>query len=284
MKIIHLSDLHIGGTNSSIGPGSDDHTALTLRCKTIVENIVDRCTPASDYVIIVTGDVTDGGSLFTSAGIKKQYEDAAALVQKFRGSGFIVLPVPGNHDYGCLGTNPKKKYGKMFCEMLLHSYQGSYPILGKAENPGRINNIALIGLNSMEGAFSRDYNLGAQGKLGNPQLKRLKTLLESNAVKAADARVVYLHHHPFSPERNMELHDAEAFRKVLEGKNVGTLLFGHNHNGWKWNGWWSIPRCYDAGTSTRKSGSAGYHRIMDPAGDVAGDYDGDFIGNLKPPA
>jgi hypothetical protein len=99
--------------------------------------------------------------------------------------------------------------------------------------------------------------------------------------KNADARVLYLHHHPFSPMANMELHDAAALRETIKGKNVDILLFGHNHNGWKWNGWWDIKRCYDAGTSTRKEGSAGYHRIMDPGKDHSTDYDGDFLGNLK---
>ena len=79
----------------------------------------------------------------------------------------------------------------------------------------------------------------------------------------------------------MERHDAEALQAAIKDKNVDILLFGPNHNGWKWNGWWGIDRCYDAGTSTRKGGSAGYHRIMDPAKDNATDYDGDFFGNLK---
>ncbi|WP_419658831.1 metallophosphoesterase family protein [Desulfosarcina variabilis] len=115
----------------------------------------------------------------------------------------------------------------------------------------------------MESAISRDYYLGAQGKIGNPQMIRLKNMLESEEVKNASARVIYLHHHPFDPKANMQLHDADRLKKALGGRNVDILLFGHNHNGWKWNGWWNIERCYDAGTSTRKEGKAGYHRIME---------------------
>ena len=280
MHILHLSDLHIGGSDSLSGD-SNKSSACTLRCETVINNIIAGCKPASDYAVVITGDITDGGTVFSSGGIKKQYADAAALLKKLHKAGFVVLPVPGNHDYGSMGVHPKKKYGKLFREMLLDNYQGAYPILGKAKNPGLIKKIAFIGLDSMEAAITRDYYYGAQGKIGDPQLKRLKALLDTDKVKRADARVIYLHHHPFSPEPNMELHDAAALQAAIKGKNVDILLFGHNHNGWKWNGWWDITRCYDAGTSTRKGGSAGYHRIMDPAKDHSTDYDGDFLGNLK---
>lgn len=275
MHIIHLSDLHIGGDESN------KSSVCTLRCQTVVDNIIARCKPASDYAVVITGDITDGGTVFSSGGIKKQYEEAATLLIKLHKAGFVVLPVPGNHDYGSMGVHPKKKYGKLFREMLLGKYQGTYPILGRAHKQGLIKKIAFIGLDSMEAAITRDYYYGAQGKIGAPQLKRLKAMLDSDKVKRADARVLYLHHHPFSPEPNMELHDAAALQAAIKGKKVDTLLFGHNHNGWKWNGWWDITRSYDAGTSTRKGGSAGYHRIMNPTKDLSTDYDGDFLGNLK---
>lgn len=280
MKILHLSDLHIGGDYPS-SSADGDGSACTKRCETIVNNIVTNCTPASNYVVVITGDVTDGGSVLLSEGIEQQYEEAAGLIEKLRANGFVVLPAPGNHDYGCMGTHPKKKYGQMFREKLLFNYQGTFPVLGRANGPGLIDGVAFIGLNSMEAAIDRNYYFGAQGRLGNQQLKRLKDMLDSEEVRNASVRVVYLHHHPFSPEPNMELHDAEAFKKALDGGDVNMLLFGHNHNGWKWNGWWDIPRCYDAGTTTRKEGKTGYHRIMDPAENISTDYDGDFLGNLK---
>lgn len=281
MKILHLGDLHIGGEDKRFGPENSDDSPCTLRCEAIVDNIIARCRPASDYVIVITGDVTDGGSALVSKGIQKQYEEAAALIGRLRSSGFAVLPVPGNHDYGCMGTHPNKKYGQLFREKLLFNYQGTFPVLGRSDAPGLIGNVAFIGLDSMETAISRNYYFGAQGKLGNPQLKRLRDMLESDEVKNASERVVYLHHHPFNPEPDMALHDVEGLKKALLGRNVNVLLFGHNHNGWKWNGWWDIARCYDSGTTTRKEGNAGYHRIMDPAENLSTDYDGDFFGNLR---
>jgi 3',5'-cyclic AMP phosphodiesterase CpdA len=281
MKILHLSDLHIGGEDSLLDPVGGDGSPCTKRCETIVDNIIACCTPASNYVVVLTGDVTDGGSVLVSEGIQQQYDEAARLVGRLRSSGFIVLPVPGNHDYGCMGTHPKKKYGQLFREKLLFNYQGTFPILGRANAPGLIDGVAFIGLDSMEAAISRDYYLGAQGKLGDPQLRRLKDSLDSDEVRNASVRVLYLHHHPFNPKPNMELHDAEGLKKALSDGNVNILLFGHNHNGWKWNGWWDIARCYDAGTTTRKEGGVGYHRIMDPAENISTDYDGDFLGNLK---
>lgn len=281
MKILHLSDLHIGGEDELLKSDKKDDSPCTRRCQEIFNRMMAGCKPNSDYVVIITGDITDGGSMFFSGGIGRQYETAKGLIDLLREKGFTVLPVPGNHDYGCMGTHPKKKYGQFFRKQLLFDYQGAFPILGRAEAPGLINDVAFIGLNSMEAAFDRDYYLGAQGKLGKGQLKRLGEMLDSNEVKNASARVVYLHHHPFSPKRNMELHDADGLKKVLNGRKVDALLFGHNHNGWKWNGWWGIKRCYEAGTSTRKEGRAGYHRIMDLNRKTIKDYDGDFFGNLK---
>jgi 3',5'-cyclic AMP phosphodiesterase CpdA len=281
MKILHLSDLHVGGEDNLLGPASSGGSPCTKRCEAIVDNIIARCVPASNYAIVITGDITDGGSALVSEGIERQYDEAARLLDRLRTNGFMVLPVPGNHDYGCMGTHPKKKYGELFREKLLSNYQGTFPILGLAGAPGFVDGVAFIGLNSMEAAISRDYYFGAQGKLGSPQLKRLSDMLDSEQVRNASVRVVYLHHHPFDPQPNMELHDAEAFKKALSARNVDILLFGHNHNGWKWNGWWNIARCYDAGTSTRKEGKAGYHRIMDPAKKFSTDFDGDFFANLK---
>ena len=281
MKILHLSDLHIGGADKLFGADDNGDSPCTERCEAIVDRIIARCKPVSDYIVVITGDVTDGGSILGSSGIKEQYETAADLIGRLRDNGYTVLPVPGNHDYGSMGTHPNKKYGRTFQEKLLFNSDETFPILGRAEKTGLIDEVAFIGLNSMEAAFSRDYYFGAQGKLGNPQLRRLREMLASDDVKNAAARVVYLHHHPFNPEPNMELHDADGLKKAFVGRNVDILLFGHNHNGWKWNGWWDIKRCYDAGTTTRKEGKAGYHRIMDPIQDIAGDYDGDFMGNLK---
>jgi len=281
MKILHLSDLHIGGKDNLFEDANSDDSPCTRRFEVIIDNIIANCQPPSDYIIVITGDVTDGGSVVSSEGIKHQYEEAARFIGRLRSAGFVVLPVPGNHDYGCMGTHPKKKYGKLFCEKLLFNHQGAFPILGRADTPGLINDVAFIGLDSMEAAISRDYYFGAQGKIGDKQLKQLSKILDSEEVKNASARVVYLHHHPFAPLRNMELHDADSFKEVLSGRNVDILLFGHNHNGWKWNGWWDIVRCYDAGTSTRKEGKTGYHRIIEPGGNTSMDYDGDFFGNLQ---
>ncbi len=57
-----------------------------------------------------------------------------------------------------------------------------------------------------------------------------------------------------------------AFRLQAVLKNNGkidALLYGHNHLGKKRNGVLGIPRCYDAGSSTRKDSSVGEHRVID---------------------
>ncbi|MEW5765974.1 MAG: hypothetical protein AB1824_13500, partial [Acidobacteriota bacterium] len=94
-------------------------------------------------------------------------------------------------------------------------------------------------------------------------------------VRSARHRVVYLHHHPFDPMGPLhELKDALGLARVLkENGPLDALLFGHNHAGGAYAGVWGIPRCYDAGTSTRKEGQPGPLRLMDLSEDPSWDVD-----------
>jgi hypothetical protein len=47
------------------------------------------------------------------------------------------------------------------------------------------------------------------------------------------------------------LKDSYILKEVIAEK-VDALLYGHNHQGKARNGGWSIGRCYDAGSATKK--------------------------------
>jgi len=151
-----------------------------------------------------------------------------------------------------------------------------------------MNNTCFIGLNSMEGQIvDLDIELGAQGKIGAPQLKRLQAILDSEVVKDK-YKVVYLHHHPFAYTTSanyMHLDDAEELGEIVDGK-IDALLFGHAHRSTKGtipeDQWlnWNIPRCYDAGSSTRKDGSSAIFRIIDLSQSPTNDKICNFIEEL----
>lgn len=256
-KIIHLSDLHIG------------YGDLGERFNCIVNNIIYLKEPAEQYVIVITGDIVD------AATNPWNYDEAKTYFEKLEEAGFTVLVVPGNHDYGT-GVWGSKRYIRLFKDTFFGNPQIEYPKLNI------LDEIAFIGLDSMAEELNWDDRMFAEGELGDAQLGRLDTLLDSDPVKACKYKVVYLHHNPHKPIPLHRLKDAEELGEILEPKKVDALLYGHNHAGGKQNGKWGIPRCYDGGTATRMLGGNCPHRVIDFArpnadGDARWDYDAEFL-------
>jgi len=120
-----------------------------------------------------------------------------------------------------------------------------------------IEDVAFIGLDSIEEELHWYDRLWAEGELGTEQLSRLSTMLQADQVRACKKRVIYLHHHPFDARPLHQLKDSKNLKKVLEaamdqGVSIDAILYGHNHQGRAHNGQWGIPRCYDGGSATLK--------------------------------
>ena len=250
-RIIHLTDTHIGYKDLSTTMGD------------IVTRIIFTKEKASDYVIVVTGDIVEDATRDGS------YEEALAHFTRLTDAGFRVLYVPGNHDYGT-GSFGKSGYVKRFKKAFLGRTTIAYPI------KTIIDNIAFIGLDSMAEELHWYDRLFAEGELGEKQLERLSKILKSNDVKACKYRVVYLHHHPFHPKPFHHLKDSDELGKILKRYKISALLFGHNHDGRVWSGRWGIDRVYDGGTTTGKDGKPKPHRVIDLSKHPAFDYDAEF--------
>jgi predicted MPP superfamily phosphohydrolase len=80
-KIIHLSDLHFG------------YKHCTDKLKKIVKKIINN-HDADSHVVVVTGDLVD------NANRKPAFKNVWEELEKLEKQGFLVLVVPGNHDYG----------------------------------------------------------------------------------------------------------------------------------------------------------------------------------------
>lgn len=258
-KIIHLSDLHVG------------YPGLDARLRELVRNLIFLKEPASDYVVLITGDHVEDATEYDA------YAAPRRALDGLREAGFTVLSCPGNHD---LGTGTLG--GKQFVPLFARAFLG-----GEAEFPKLdvVDGCAFVGLNSMAEELNWYDRLFAQGELGDAQLGRLDALLADPRVTAAEKRVVYLHHHPFDARPLHGLKDSAALGEIVRGRgNVDALLYGHNHVGLVANGKWGVPRCYDGGTATYKPGvpprGVGHHRVIDLTGDPRLDYDGGFL----PPA
>jgi 3',5'-cyclic AMP phosphodiesterase CpdA len=251
-KIIHLSDLHIGYEN------------LGERFQCVVRNILFEKEPASNYVIIISGDLVEKATDSAS------YTEAKLYIDLLKDAGFRILVIPGNHDYGT-GMLGSKQFVTRFKKTFFGNASIEYPKVDI------IDDIAFIGLDSMAEELNWYDRLFAEGELGKEQLRRLDERLGHGVVRACAKRVVYLHHHPFDPHPFHQLKDSDELGEILKAhENIDALLYGHNHMGKKRNGKWGIPRCYDAGSTTRKKDSAGYHRVIDLQRDARLDYDADF--------
>ncbi len=254
-KIIHLSDLHIGFQKQD----------LKKRFEGIVQSIAFVKEPADDYVIVVTGDLVE------KATNPANLEAAKLYLGQLQSRGFTVLVVPGNHDYG-MGGKASPKYQKNFKRLFYDDENCIFPRLDI------IDEIAFVGLDSMEEELHVYDWFGANGELGRNQRDRLDALLGQENVRKCGHRVIYLHHHPFDPWMLHELKDSNELGDLLKKHgNIDAILFGHNHHFRKWNGKWGIPRCYDAGSSTRKDDTPSFHRVIDLSRPPADDYDADFF-------
>jgi len=255
-KLIHLSDIHLG------------HGDCGEKFRVITEKIIATMQPASDYIVLITGDIVD------NANRDDFFTEALGYIDNLRDSGFRVLVVPGNHDYGS-GVLADKKFVKLFKEKFYNDSHISYPRLDI------IDNYAFIGLDSTAEELHWLDRILSEGELGRRQRLRLKKMLKLPEVTACK-KIVYLHHHPFDFRIGMQLKDRDKLRKIIEGK-TDLLLFGHYHrdhegNGSYIHGTWGIPRCYNAGTSTHKNGEPGYHRVIDlEATDASNDFDARLI-------
>lgn len=226
-KIIHLSDLHVG------------HEDCGVKLEKIVHEIIAQYQPASDYVVVITGDTVD------DANQSGAYEKALAILSPLKKAKYQVLVVPGNHDYGSGGLG-NEKFVRLFKIAYFGDENISYPKLDV------IDNVAYIGLDSMAATFNFLDIIGADGELGKQQLYALEKLLASQEL-AGKKKVVYLHHHPFDGKgRAHMLKDYKKFKAIVENR-IDCLLFGHNHDGNQYPDVWGIPCCYDASSSTGKS-------------------------------
>lgn len=115
------------------------------------------------------------------------------------------------------------------------------------------DNIAFIGLDSVQGQMKINKGDWADGEIGKEQRKELDDLLSGKApiegpkISDCDYTVVYLYHHPIGRGNYFKkifhgLDDADELKKVFKPYRIDALLFGHNHDGRAWYKSWNIDR------------------------------------------
>ena len=220
MKIIHLSDPHIG------------HGGKAEKAKALLDIIAEKYKDENPRpVIIVTGDIVHDGAI-------ENYHTAQSIFQNYW-DDYIFLCCPGNHDFRSTGlmSIPDPSRLQLFKECFKQD------VIFPTEKI--IGDCHFIGINSMEGELHALDLAGADGKVGDDQLNALNAKIETiRQENPNDKIIVYLHHHPFYYHYFKRLKDADDLKEVLRErededgrkiKKANILLFGHKHDEKRFN-------------------------------------------------
>lgn len=229
MKIIHLSDTHLGYKDS------------TVRMSAIVTRILNTFDP-SDTVVVHTGDLLED--------YNECYSDMGRVAfNRLHNSGFKVLLCPGNHDYGN-AVSLKSTWARYFrIKFARELYQDAlahpFPVVTV------IKDTTFIGLDTSECELGFFTRFMAEGNVGPSQRAALHEKIVWAKTQGLKV-VVYLHHHPFINGYSVcpDIGDANLLFKLLKWATrslrrlkdayslmqvcrdrVDIMLFGHIHNG-----------------------------------------------------
>jgi 3',5'-cyclic AMP phosphodiesterase CpdA len=224
VKIIHLSDLHLGETLEDDENWNFNSIRGELNAK--YEN-------KENLLIIITGDIVDSGE------DPKQFETAKAQIENFYKDGFTVWSIPGNHDYGRGGFIDSGGFRRFKNEIIddndLHNIiKDDAKYLQFRQFGGH----SFFGLNSLLG----DTGRFTQGNLGSDQIDDLHERLKADKKQDSERkRIVFLHNHPFHFYKKyqwgkayyyentlVEIRESKAFMNAIKGL-ANVLLFGHHH-------------------------------------------------------
>jgi 3',5'-cyclic AMP phosphodiesterase CpdA len=134
-----------------------------------------------------------------------------------------VTVIPGNHDAYVPEVIASGVFERMFAAYQtaeLRAANASYPFV-RLRGP-----LALVCVST--GVPTGDF--GAWGRVGEPQLARLDSLLDAPEVKSR-SRVILIHHPPQVNRDGGELNlrDREALQAVLLRRGAELVMHGHDH-------------------------------------------------------
>ena len=228
MRLAHFSDVHllshdgagllklvnkrwIGAANLLTNRSRHYHVAA-------FEHMVEDLNAQQIDHVLCTGDVTN-------LALEQEFVFARQHFDKLAGGPENVTVIPGNHDaYVAEGIG---LFARIFDE-----YHRSDPGWTDGDDVRwpfvRIRgDLALVGITtSRETAWFTAY-----GKVGDPQLQRLKKILTDDRLKGK-ARVVAIHHPPAGKaamNRIRGLHDHGAFAQVIAEAGCDLIVHGHEH-------------------------------------------------------
>lgn len=207
MKVIHLSDLHIGR--------SIEESKMFV----IFSSHISHYYPGT--TVVITGDITDSGT-------EEQFAEASGLISLLKKTNPVVV-VPGNHDYAWKGN--------IFCK---DSWEAWLKYFGPEEITEGLSMVCSDGIwfFCVDSGDPSDKEISARGYISeNLAAHLMKVLALGNGI---NKRIVLLHHHPFDYGFFTKLNGSDLLLDAVSG-NCEALLFGHKHNLGCWRNLYDIP-------------------------------------------
>jgi 3',5'-cyclic AMP phosphodiesterase CpdA len=202
--LFHCSDLHFG------------HPAVPEQYEAIEALIQDR----KYDVVAISGDVSQRAR----AG---EFQRARAFIQHAEKVSRTIV-VPGNHDVAWwlapLGLGDESK---MYAKYRAYIGKDLEPVL-------RVAGATLVGLNTSHGVTRHTLtwnlrDLSIIGELTRGQIERARAEFENS--RAADARIIVMHHNPVKGELSQR-HGLKNTQRILGAfaeMGVNLVLCGHDH-------------------------------------------------------
>ena len=222
MRIIQISDLHIGGLFKQ--------DAFDI----LVDEINNDLKPD---VLIVSGDLTDDGLVF-------QFEKARDELSKLKCNNLIIFP--GNHDYRHTGYLLFKEYFPIAKpdSAKVYEYKDNN---SDNKNPQRVivTTIDTARPDRDEGEVGHVQNLWLNKTLKKYDKNKIQNGNENNNVKRNNKnnqikKIVAMHHHliaiPDTGYTNVVgISDAGDILRTCLENDVDLVICGHKHRPWLWN-------------------------------------------------
>lgn len=234
-KIAHISDSHIS---------YDDENGHGKRLVELLTDIKGRnCSH-----IIVTGDLVENPDV-------RDLQLVREIYAKFGLLDFSKMSViPGNHDI--FGGAPN---GKMFfkfplickevnyeenADRFIETFKETFPNNNSFPYVKIVENIALIGINSVDKWSEVKNTEGSNGRIPKKDFKKIKKILSSVELKEK-YKIVMIHHHFYKPvfideypahslwlkivNWKMRLYNNNKILNLFKENKVNLVFHGHTH-------------------------------------------------------
>lgn len=234
-KIAHISDLHVSFHDEN-GHGSN-----------MVELLSDISERNCDHVF-VTGDIAENPDIQDLLYVRELFSYYNLL------DSSKMSVIPGNHDiFGGAPSGTRFFHFPLMCKNINYDdnldqftdlFRETFPDNKSFPYLKVINNIAIVGINSVD-RWSADKNPeGSNGKIDEKDFVKLKSILSSKEIR--DKYIIVLVHHHFNkPEPDneypahslwlkvinykMKLYGKKKLIKLLRKYKVNLILHGHTH-------------------------------------------------------